>query len=81
MVKDHIEKLEAAITSLQSVDAQKKAELKDLVESLKSETLKISQTHKMIAQLNQSVKVFEGAHPQLVEIVDEIALLLSRIGI
>ena len=81
MVQDNIKKLEGAIRGLKTIDPKKKTELLGLVESLKSETAQLSETHASIAQLAQSVKSFEGAHPKIVETVDEICQLLSHIGI
>ena len=81
MIKDTVKKLEVAVRALEAVDPKKKTELLGLIESLKSETDRLTTTHAAIEKLAESVRSFEGAHPTLVEIVDEICQKLSLIGI
>ncbi|MBI4371197.1 MAG: DUF4404 family protein [Elusimicrobia bacterium] len=81
MIQDNLKKLEGAIRGLGAVDPKKKTELLGLVEALKAEAGRLSTTHQAIGRLTQSVRAFEGAHPKLVESVDEISRLLSSLGI
>lgn len=81
MIQDNIRKMEDAIRGLEVVDSKKKAELLGLLESLKSEADQLSKAHETLAGLAESLRAFEGAHPKLVELADELCLLLSRIGI
>jgi hypothetical protein len=81
MINDDIHKLENVIQGLQGLDSKKKAELLGLIDSLKAQTDRLTQTHTAIGRLAQSIKAFEGAHPKLVEVVDEISHMLSQIGI
>lgn len=81
MVTDDIRKLEVAVRALEGVDSKKKSEILKIIESLKSRTDSLAQSHQAIARLVEAVKNFEGAHPKLVEIVDEISQMLGRIGI
>lgn len=81
MLQDKIKELEDALRGLSGVDPKKKARLLGLIESIKSESALISKTHAEISKIAGPVRAFEGAHPKLVEIVDELCLLLSRLGI
>ncbi len=81
MFKNDIEKLEKELRSLSGVEPQKKAELIDLVETVKSEASRIAQTRGRASELMESLKSFEGLHPRIVGMLDEACRLLGEIGI
>lgn len=81
MIQNDLKKLEEGLRALETNDPNKKAELLGLAASLRSEMDELSKTHKTISDLADSVRTFEGAHPKVVELIEQLSRLLSSIGI
>ena len=78
MIDDAIKKIEDAVLKLGSLDGAKKKELLGLLSELKSEVDRLSHPDKEPAQ---SLAALEASHPQLVKLLNDVALALSHIGI
>lgn len=110
MLDDTFTKLETNIRQSEAIQAEKKAELLQLLTTLKSEMTALAHTHAEHAEsvvgftersmqealrqtrdpqlvasatqdLSASVAELEVSHPQLVQIVNAISVLLSNMGI
>ena len=110
MLDETLAKLETNIRQSEAIQAEKKAELLQLLTTLKSELAALAQTHveqvesvvgftersmqealrptrdpQLVASATQdlsaSVAELEVSHPQLVQIVNAISVLLSNMGI
>jgi hypothetical protein len=110
MIQDRIEKIEAALASVQHLPHETREELRKLLAELKAEVLPLTESHTEDAAsiarftdasvfeatrserrpeqseaalkgLTASVGGFEASHPELVQVVNRIALTLSNMGI
>ncbi len=80
-IQDKIEKLEKEFRGLSGIEPGKKAELHGLIESIKSEASHIAKAGARASDLARTIRTFEGIHPKLVGVIDDISRLLSEIGI
>jgi len=112
MLEDTLKHIDDAIRKIKSfkAKAKDKAELVSLLDSLKDEVARLSETHGEQARsiagfadvaaheatrrersedlldhslegLSLSAKEIETSHPEIVEIIDQVSTMLSRIGI
>ena len=86
MIEQTISELEAKINGADSISAEHKAELLQLLEKLKTdlaakETQNLTSLKSSVEELRTSVEDFEKSHPKLVQIVDRISNTLSNLGI
>jgi len=86
MIEQTISELEAKINGADSISAEHKAELLQLLEKLKTdlaakETQNLTSLKSSVEELRSSVEDFEKSHPKLVQIVDRISNTLSNLGI
>ena len=94
MIEKTIEKIEASLHNMKSVDPEKKKEISRLLATLKTEVASLARTHGKHAQnieshldslsskdLAASVQGFETSHPLLVQTINEFCEMLGRIGI
>lgn len=88
MIPEHLAKLENTLRTSANIPETTRQELLDLVAGLKAEVSQSSPGERapgssmQVAQaLSSSVRQLEATHPQLVEMVNQIALTLSNMGI
>ncbi len=94
MIQKTIEKIEASLQQMQSVDPKRKTEIIRLLGTLKTEVEALSSTHQKQAEsiasqldtlsskgLTASVQGFEATHPRLVQTINELCEMLAGIGI
>ncbi len=88
MIPAHLAKLEATLRNSANIPEDTRKELLELVAGLRTEVS--SGEHSASGQpagsqtidaLSASVQKLEGTHPQLVEMVNQLALTLSNLGI
>ena len=86
MIEKTISEIEAKINGADSISAEHKRELLQLLARLKTEmataeTQNLNSLKKSVEELRSSVEGFEKSHPTLVQIVDRISNTLSNLGI
>jgi hypothetical protein len=88
MIPAHLAKLEAALRNSANIPEDVRKELLELVVGLRAEVSSGEHpadgqpaTTQTIDALSASVQKLEGTHPQLVEMVNQLALTLSNLGI
>jgi hypothetical protein len=88
MIPEHLAKLESTLRNSANIPESTRQELLELLAGLKAEVS--SGEHSAEVQpaasqtmdaLSASVQKLEGTHPQLVEMVNQLALTLSNLGI
>ncbi len=84
MIPEHLAKLERALRASDNIPAATRQELLRLVDGLKAEVSAGDDTEpasQVVEALSASVRQLEATHPHLVEMVNQIALTLSNMGI
>ncbi|PIR19085.1 MAG: hypothetical protein COV48_03925 [Elusimicrobia bacterium CG11_big_fil_rev_8_21_14_0_20_64_6] len=85
MIEETVAKIEAALREVQLADPQNKAELVALLEKLKAEVKKDELSRAEIdstgAMLKMAALDFESSHPSLSSLINEVSLMLAKIGI
>ena len=80
-----LNKLKTEVGALPASHMEKANSLANFAQAAAHETARASTDNRLktisIEGLSQSVKTFEASHPVLVETVNEICLMLARIGI
>lgn len=78
-------KIEAAILGARKVDHKKKAELIGLLEQLRAELRKESHSPHLVEsageKLTEAAAGVQAEHPQLAALVNDVSLMLAKIGI
>ena len=78
-------KIEAAIMGAHKVDHKKKAELVGLLEQLRAELKKEKHSPDLIESVNEKLTEtatgVQSDHPQLAALVNDVSLMLAKIGI
>ncbi len=84
MVQETLAKIEAALREARLADPRNKAELIALLEKLKLE-IQNEKRPDLLDEAEEGLKnaarEFEATHPQLAAVVDELTLMLAKIGI
>lgn len=88
MIPEHLAKLESTLRNSDNIPDGTRQELLALVAGLRSEVSSgehpaqpSETTTETLSALSSSVQKLEGTHPQLVEMVNQLALTLSHMGI
>ncbi len=88
MIPAHLAKLENTLRTSANIPEDVRKELLELVAGLRAEVSSGEHaaggqpaTSQTIDALSASVQKLEGTHPQLVEMVNQLALTLSNMGI
>jgi hypothetical protein len=85
MIKETIEKIEAALREVHAANPKNKAELVSLLEKLKAEVKNDRRKKDVLDEAEESLKnsalEFEAEHPKLAAVVNEVTTLLASIGI
>jgi hypothetical protein len=85
MIEETVAKIEAAIREARVADTKNKAELIALLEKLKDEVRREKRSKDMLDQAGDRLKdaalEFEATHPKLALVMEELSLMLSKIGI
>lgn len=88
MIPERLAKLESTLRNSANIPESTRQELLDLLAGLKAEVSSGEHsadgqpaTSQTIDALSASVQKLEGTHPQLVEMVNQLALTLSNMGI
>jgi septal ring factor EnvC (AmiA/AmiB activator) len=85
MIKETVDKIEAAIRELESTNPKNKAELIALLEKLKAEVKSDRRKKDVLDEAEESLHTaaleFEAEHPKLAAVVNEVTTLLASIGI
>jgi len=85
MIKETVEKIEAALREVNAANPKNKAELVALLEKLKSEVNAERRDKGTIDRAEESLKLaaveFEVEHPKLAAVVNEVTTMLASIGI
>lgn len=85
MIEETVAKIEAALREARLADPQNKAKLVALLEKLKAEVKKEKRSREEIdsagAMLKTAALDFEASHPGLSSLINEVSLLLAKIGI
>jgi hypothetical protein len=87
MIPERLAKLESMLRNSANIPDATREELLDLVAGLRSEVSSGEPsapppgTTETMSALSSSVQKLEGTHPHLVEMVNQLALTLSHMGI
>ncbi len=85
MIKETVEKIEAALREVNASNPKNKAELIALLEKLKAEVKNDRRKKDTLDEAEENLKnaalEFEAEHPKLAAVVNEVTTMLASIGI
>lgn len=85
MIEETVAKIEAAIREARAADPANKEALIALLEELKAEVQRERQSKDLLDKAEEGLKdaalEFEATHPRLAAVVEELSLMLAKIGI
>lgn len=85
MIEETVAKIEAALREARVADPKNKAELIALLEKLKTEVQRETRSKDLLDKAKDGLKgaalEFDATHPKLAAVIDEISLMLAKIGI
>ena len=85
MIKETVEKIEAALREVNATNPKNKAELITLLEKLKAEVKNERRKKDVLDEAEEGLKnaalEFETEHPKLAAVVNEVTTMLASIGI
>jgi hypothetical protein len=85
MIEETVAKIEAALREARVADPKNRAELVSLLEKLKAEVQSEKRSRENLdtvgAGLKDAALEFEATHPKLAGVVEELCLMLAKIGI
>jgi hypothetical protein len=96
MIRQHIDQLEARIRNATGITDAQRAELLGLVNAMRTESESIPSDpnaiakpvgqdnrplNEMMGEINESVAELEASHPRLAQLTNQVAVVLSNMGI
>lgn len=97
MILKHIEQLEARIRNSDGISPEQQAELLTLLQAMKTEAASVPvaaerpglapidgderPVEDVVEDVRKSVEQFEASHPRLTQLTNQIAVVLSNMGI
>lgn len=96
MIDRHIDHLESRIRNAEGISEEHRAELLDLLQSMRKEAASLPASAQaeieaavpddkpvdaVVLELQDSVADFEASHPKLTQLTNQVAMVLSNMGI
>jgi hypothetical protein len=96
MIERHIDNLESRIRNAEGITDERKAELLGLLQSMRAEAASLPEdardragetvdenqsTDAVVAEIQDSLSEFEASHPKLTQLSNQVAMVLSNMGI
>jgi len=96
MIDRHIENLESRIRNAEGISDERRAELLGLLDSMRKEAASLPEeardrlettvdtdqsTDAVVAEMQDSLSGFEASHPKLTQLTNQVAIVLSNMGI
>lgn len=96
MIDRHIEHLESRIRNAEGISDERRAELLGLLESMRTEVASLPPSAQekleasvpddrsadaVMTEIQDSLSEFEASHPKLTQLTNQVAMVLSNMGI